>query len=316
MSLRLKIFLSLLAVCGLAVTIYFVAFRDAPIRYEATQSVAEPLDPDVYHIPAVPYPRGLSFIFFSDGYLSWNDFDKDADTLLSSLRSVEPWRSYERYNIYKILAHETDTCAVKTAEERKPVLRCDPEKLNAYLNRISTGPFKLIVLSKRDFQSWANVRRLDDSGIFFSAPSMPADLASLAAYKVMFLHLLGHAFGLKDEEEHPIAKADSAALVPDGPNCAPDRATAETWWGSFVAEKNGAVGYFPGCAGNPNYIKPTKISLMNLAEFSTAAADYGPVSEEYLRNILTYCFQEETRHVSDDPEFFARFPEFRACVAE
>ena len=51
----------------------------------------------------------------------------------------------------------------------------------------------------------------------FSVPVSPKDPATRAAYQVMFLHLLGHAFGLKDEEEHPIAKADSAALVPDGP---------------------------------------------------------------------------------------------------
>ncbi|MEK7134463.1 MAG: hypothetical protein AAB819_01930 [Patescibacteria group bacterium] len=268
-------------------------------------------------VPPIVHERGLSLIFLSDGYLSWDDFDADIQMTVDAMRATKPWSSYRRYNVYRIFSKEFDLCAVAVKDERKPVLRCDPEKLNAHLNRLSTGPFKLIVLSRREFQSWANVKRLEDSGIFFSVPVSPKDPATRAAYQVMFLHLLGHAFGLKDEEEHPIAKADSAALVPDGPNCAPDKKTAESWWGSFVADKLPGVGYHKGCAGNPEYIKPTKTSLMNLGEFSPdTSADYGPVSEAYLSKILQYCFMEKSSKTSDDPDFFSQYPEFSACVSE
>lgn len=269
-------------------------------------------------VPPIVHERGLSLIFLSDGYLSWDDFDTDIQMTVDAMRATKPWSGYRRYNVYRIFSKEFDLCAVAVKDERKPVLRCDPEKINAHLNRLSTGPFKLIVLSRRDFQSWANVKRLEDSGVFFSVPVSPKDVATRAAYQVMFLHLLGHAFGLKDEEEHPIAKADSQALVPDGPNCAPNKKTAEKWWGNFteVSRDDNAVGYYKGCAGNPEYIKPTKISLMNLAEFSTTAADYGPVSEAYLSKILQYCFIEKVSRIADDPDFFAQYPEFQACVGE
>lgn len=271
------------------------------------------LDPDVYHVPASPYPRGFNFIFLADGYLSWDEFDHDTQMLLREMKLVEPWKSYPRYNIYQIRPKELDLCGVKVADERKPVLRCNPDGVNRYLNALETGHFKLVVLSRRDFQSWANVVRLQDSGIFFSMPRPAGGPADETANGILFLHLLGHAFGLKDEEMFVIAKADSAPHQPDGPNCAPDRATAERWWGDLVGPEPG-VGYFGGCAANKAFIKPTQGSLMNLGDLSQFTPTYGPVSERYLRKVLEYCFSETRHHIADDPNFFETYPEFKECV--
>lgn len=269
-----------------------------------------PLDPDIYHIPALPYPRGINLIFFADGYLSWNEFDQDVQLVLRQMKTVEPWKSYERYNIYQIRPKELDICGVKIQDERKPVLRCGPEGINRYLNQLHMGHFKLVVLSRRTFQSWANVARLADSGIFFSIPPSPQDEKVIG---ILFLHMLGHAFGLKDEELFVIAKAHSAAHQPDGPNCAPDRLTAERWWGD-LAGQDPRVGYFPMCASKKEYVKPTEGSIMNLGDLSKFVSDYGPVSERYLRKILDYCFSEAVTREVDDPEFFAQYPEFRECA--
>lgn len=271
------------------------------------------LDPDVFHIPAAPYPRGLSLIFFADGYLSWDEFDRDTQTLMRAMKTVEPWKSYSRYNVYQIRPKELDICGVKIADERKPVLRCSPDGINRYLNQLNTGRFKLVVLSRRTFQSWANVVRLQDSGIFFSIPQSPTNKADETTVGWLFLHMVGHAFGLKDEETIVIAKAHSAPHEPDGPNCAPDQATAKQWWGDIAGVAPG-VGYFPGCAASTTYIKPTKGSLMNLNDLSAFLPEYGPVSERYLQKILTYCFSD-TRHARDnDPAFFTQYPEFTECA--
>ncbi len=275
------------------------------------------LDPDIYHIPLSPYLNGLSLVFFADGYLSWDDFEKDTDAIARGLKLVEPWKSYDKYNIYKIRPKELDICVVRTENERKPVLRCDTRKTNEYLNKITIPqkPFKLIVLSRRDFQSWANVVRLNDTGIFFSITKPISGLTEEQNYAILFLHLIGHAFGLKDEEKFVIAKAESAVHIPDGPNCAPDKKTAQKWWGR-LAENNPSVGYFKGCSGSDNYIKPTEYSLMNLGEFSFSDIDYGPVSEEYLRKILEYCYSDRNYKKQDDPDFFERYPEFSSCVGD
>lgn len=274
----------------------------------------ENLDPEIYAVPGTPYSRGLHLMFFADGYLSWKDFNTDIDILLEQMQKVEPWASYARYNVYKIKPAEVTICGVQVKDERKPVLRCDPEKINGYLNKIIVqGHFKLIVLSRRDFQSWANVSRIADSGIFFSIPQSPADEIGKKTLGMLFLHMLGHAFGLKDEEIFVIAKAHSAAHQPDGPNCAPDKATAEKWWGDLIGI-DPRVGYFQGCAAHTEYIKPTEGSLMNLGDLSKFIPDYGPVSEEYLRKMLTYCFSEKIYSVSDDPSFFQRYPELKECA--
>lgn len=231
------------------------------------------------------------------------------------MKSVEPWKSYGRYNIYQIRPKELDICGVKVADERKPVLRCGSDGVNRYLNQLRMGHFKLVVLSRRDFQSWANVARLQDSGIFFSIPQSPANSADETVVGWLFLHLLGHGFGLKDEETIVIAQAHSAPHEPDGPNCAPDRKTAEQWWGYLVGS-DPAIGYFTGCAASKNYIKPTKGSLMNLGDLSQFVATYGSVSERYLQNILEYCFSEQIRAATDDLKFFEQYPEFAECAAK
>lgn len=272
------------------------------------------LDPDIYHIPASAYPRGLNLIFFADGYLTWPEFENDVQFLLRRMRSVEPWKSYSTYNIYQIKPREVDNCGIKTQDERKPALRCRPERVNGYLGNLTIrGHFKLIVLSRRDFQSWANVARLADSGVFFSLPRTPEDPSGEETTGWFFLHMLGHAFGLKDEEYFVLAKAHSAAHQPDGPNCAPDRETAKKWWGD-LAGRDPAVGYFRECAANKDYIRPTKGSLMNLGDLSSFVPEYGPVSERYLRKILQYCFSEKLYRTADDPAFFELYPEFGECV--
>lgn len=281
---------------------------------EIARGEAVQLDPNIYHVPGAPYTRGLSIIFFADGYLSWDEFDRDADIVMRGLKSVSPWQSFQRFNIYKIKPRENDICDVKVANERKPVLRCDPALLNGYLNRLETGPFKLVALSRRDFQSWANISRLQNSGIFFSIPVAPDGPQAEAALAIPFAHLMGHAFGLKDEEMFVIAQADSAGNTAGGPNCAPDITTAKQWWGDLATRYPDRVGYFPMCAGHREYIGPHRGSIMNLGDLSHFVPDYGPVSERYLRKVMDYCFSEKLYTVGDDPQFFVQYPEFTACL--
>lgn len=279
---------------------------------------AEPLpalDPAVYRAPETVYEYGLNLIFFADGYPSWTEFNNDTNVILDSLHFVAPWNGYGNFNTYQIRPKEVDICTVKTKDERKPVLRCDPEKVNQYLNALRTGHFKLIVLSRQTFQSWANVARLTDSGIFFSLPQSPTASTDKTVTIWLFSHLLGHAFGLKDEELIVLAKNNAAVFVPDGPNCAPDLETAKKWWGDLVGKESG-VGYFKGCSANPDYIKPTKGSLMNLNDFSSFQPTYGAVSERYLKKILDYCFSGIRPAPGDDPDFFAQYPEFKECVKQ
>ncbi len=268
----------------------------------------------IFSLPEKINPNGLNLVFYADQYTSTGEFDSDVAAMTEEMKTIEPWKSYAYLNIYKIFPSTgTKLCTVKVENERKPVLRCDTG-INAYFETLKLPSAKFIVMSRQEFQSWANVRRIESSGIFFSVAKeiQPAEKIS---YGYLFLHLLGHSLGLRDEEKYVIARAGQEPNLPKGPNCAPDKKTAQTWWGSLAKKYPERVGYFPTCAGSDAYIKPTLGSLMNLGDLSNFIPDYGPVSEAYLKKVLTYCFSEKQYRVSDDANFFNQYPEFKVCVA-
>lgn len=271
-------------------------------------SDAYELDPHTFRGPVEPYERGLNLVFYADGYGSFDEFASDIDALMNGLATVEPWSGFGRVNTYTIMPRD-DLCSVARDDERKPVLRCE-ERINRYLNELPLDNFKLIVLSRQEFQSWANIVRYEPGGVFYSAP-VPIETNEVDT--ILFTHLMGHVFGLKDEEIYVLARAGGAPHTPDGPNCAPDERTAREWWGHL--EDHPDVGYFTGCAGSEEYVTPTQNSVMNLNTGQDPMKEYGPVSEEYLRKVLTYCYTRDgARLARDDLVFFDRYPSFRPCL--
>ena len=276
------------------------------------QKTAIQFNLEEYSLPEIIHPKGLNLVFFADQYSSWQEFENDISGLMEEFKTIEPWQSYQFFNIYKINPKETGLCYVKTKDERSPVLRCSSE-INDYLANLPLEKFKLIVLSRQEFQSWANVARYENSGIFFSAPTALKEKNEQRINALLLAHLFGHSFGLKDEEIFVLAQAGGAPHAPDGPNCAPDAATAEKWWGD-LAKQFPEVGYFKGCCGNENYIKPTQASIMNLNNATEIVYQYGPVSEDYFKKVLAYCFTPGAyNQVADDQEFFQQYPEFKEC---
>lgn len=320
--LNLAFFLALLLAGNWLIFLFFqkekkpvglgnINFEEVNSQTELQQREQEKLKN--FRYPESTYPNGLNFVFYADDYSNWEEFDSDINFLMEGIKKTSPWNSYKRYNVYKIFPDKDNgICSIKTKDERKPVLRCD-KNINQYLNKMPLERFKLMVFSRQEFQSWANVARLDNSGIFFSLKDKITEEDS-QLQNVLFAHLLGHAFGLKDEEKYVLAKGGGAPHTPDGPNCAPDKEMAEKWWGD-LAKENEQVDYFNTCCGNDEYIKPTEGSLMNLnSGTDNFDPSYGPVSERYLNKILNYCFLEGKVEYEDDKDFFDRYPEFKGCL--
>lgn len=265
----------------------------------------------IYNYPESINQNGLNFIFYADKYENKEAFSTDINTLITEIKTVQPWKNYDYFNVYSIYP-KNDICYMQIENERKPVLRCK-EEINKYLEVINKKYFKLIVLSRREFQSWANVARLNNSGIFFSVPKKITE-SEAQAYGYLLDHLLGHAFGLKDEEQYVIAKAGGEPHAPNGPNCAPNLITANAWWGDLAQLYPERVGYFNTCAGNQEYIRPTQGSFMNFGELEYFVPDYGPVSERYLTKVINYCFSSKKYSYKDDKAFFDLYPEFKECL--
>jgi len=312
------LFLGFIFLIFVASAFYFMKGRPAADSDQRSGQSVRPADNPVkfnaeeFQLPEKINSRGLNLVFFADQYSSWEEFESDISGLMRELKTIEPWQSYQLFNVYKINPKEAGLCYIKVKDERKPTLRCRPE-INNYLNNLPLENFRLILLSRQEFQSWANVPRHENSGIFFSVPKALKEKGAQRVNALLLAHLLGHAFGLKDEEIFVLAQSGGAPHTPNGPNCAPNVVTAEKWWGD-LARKYPDVGYFKGCAGDENYIKPTQSSIMNLNTGAPIVYNYGPVSERYLKKVLEYCFSAKRYKASDDPNFFTSYPELTVCI--
>lgn len=281
--------------------------RRCPLRYErmtgptAALSVAPFL---VLLVSALPAPavysalpqsapvaddRSLHLVFYAHAFESREAFDAEVDFLVQALRSVEPWASHEFIRTHRVFGENPEVAHVVTEDRPHPALRIRPA-INDELRPLGLARFKLVFLSRERFLSWANVTRgWEPSVVTLSVPPDRGAEEREFTGRV-FLHELGHSFGLRDEMERGvIALAGSEGTLPGPPNCAPDHATAEAWWGGMVGQ-DPRVGYYSGCAGNPAYVRPTRTSLMNLADLASSPQDYGPVSERYLRIVLAEWF--------------------------
>lgn len=300
---------TIMVVVTLLFGIFYAFIKKTNTNIPYLNSTSKP----VYIMPNQIKDKGVNIVFVSDKYSSKDEFLKDTASLIYEMKSIEPWKSFDNFNYYKV--YDTHNyCHIKTENERKPVLRCN-DKINDLLLGLNLEHLKLVVLSRQDFQGWANVARLENSGIFFSLTKAITQADSKAT-GYLFNHLIGHAFGLKDEEKYVIAKAGGAPHTPDGPNCAPDMQTAKEWWGSIADANPSNVGFFKTCAGSDKYIKPTKSSLMNLAELDAFVPNYGAVSTLYLKKMLNYCYTKNEYSYKTDPRFFEQYPEFKNCVGK
>jgi predicted Zn-dependent protease with MMP-like domain len=283
----------------------------------------ESLDKNIYGIPTNLHPRGLNILFISHDFTDKKEFLSTAQFLMDAFQTIEPWKSYKDFNFFTIFTGPDKTmCFIQVENEPKPKLRCS-EHVNDYITKLGLYKFKAVVVSRDEFTSWANVTRFDNSMVAISAP--PSAANQELTRKIM-LHEFAHGFGLRDEMvKSVIAKAGSEATLAGPPNCAPDIATAKEWWGdelkyisdniATVDPAKGEVGFFVGCAGSDQYIKPTIGSLMNLDDATVNSDNYGLVSEHYLKKVLKYCFSPDTgTSVKDDQKFFELYPEFTECV--
>lgn len=279
------------------------------------------LSQTVYSAPETIHRSGLNIVFVSDKFESREAFDAAALFIENAFTTIEPWKSYPDFNFFTVYTGDDRVCHLEVANHVHPTLRCSPHTTDL-IEPLKLYRFKMIIISRENFTSWANVTRLENSVV---ALSLPTGTEGQVLPRKVILHEFSHGFGLRDEmTKSVIALSGSEATKPGGPNCAPDVKTALEWWGDLVqktdagqyvfGEGNNDVGFFYGCAGNEHYLKPTVGSLMNLQDMTHPSEDYGPVSTRYLSKVLKYCFSDKVYNQSDDQPFFDQYPEFKACL--
>lgn len=270
----------------------------------------------------------LTIVFFYDGYDEQNSALGAIEVMKEALNLVEPYKSQKDAIDIKVFTTDGKKCKV---DEKAKMLVCNKELIESF-RKLGTDRFKVVLLSPLDFSSTAPLAYGKNSWISISTNLKGQDPAT---YKrtlgFQFINLLGHALGLKyeytDEKNIPEFPTAPAGTVVDvqklvgRPNCAPDLATAQEWWGDYVAVYPDKIGFYTGCGWNKDAYYPQQKTLMSDAP---AEESYGIVSEDYLRGVLT-CFygkgqeivlpaqntaSESARIASSCTEFVKNYPSF------
>ncbi len=266
-------------------------------------------------LQAADNPVELTFLVHLDNYPTETEGLVDIKILEDALASVKPFSRYSAALRIRELPFQSERLCSKKKAGPKDLLECSNALIDL-VNAQGIDKFKLVVLSKEEFVPNAKVARGKNSSIFMPAlyPNMGNDEKKDFMRK-LFLHEVGHAFGLRDEygrdwNKSGIVDSELASLPSNNvayqaarPNCAPDLKTAREWWGESIGVEG--TGYYSGCSGNMKYVRPSEDKLM-----SAYAKDisYGYVSENYLDQVIS-CF-----YLADDSKpcrkFRKTYPKF------
>lgn len=236
--------------------------------------------------------KNLTILFYYDGYEDETKALRQIGLIQGALKNTQPFASSDVLAT-KVITSANDRCKVERKAQN--ILVCD-KSLIEQINKLNIEHFKLVIISPLEFVPNARMSRGKNSAIYLPTFKGVLTEEELNIFITrFFLHELGHAFGLRDEyafersgNQNYEAVSDNIAYQTAKPNCAPDRKTAEAWWGSYASALD-KVDYQQGCAGNKAFYYPQSDTLMSE---NPQDADYGKVSEDYLRGVLD-CFYGE-----------------------
>lgn len=252
--------------------------------------------------------KNLTILFYYDGYDDESKALRHIGLMQGALKNTQPFASSDVIST-RVITSGSNRCKVERKAQN--ILVCDKGLIDE-INKLNIERFKLVIVSPLEFVPNAEVTRGKNSAIYLPAYKGALTEEELNIFLTrFFLHELGHAFGLRDEytfertagqsvETH----SDNIAYQAARPNCAPDIETAKEWWGSYKVS-NEKVGYNPGCAGDKDYYFPQTDTLMSA---NPQDADYGIVSEDYLRGALD-CFyggKDTISYLSSGPSYADR----------
>ncbi len=213
----------------------------------------------------------INLVFIPLGYPDKESFLKDVKELTEKLTITTPFNEFPgAFRIWMIDLTAKEQNLFFGTSGVFPYFSVRSDLLEKIQQGVK-GTYKGIVISFSGSTSCAELSSANKFSLLIIGRNRYKDKNSFAKG---FLHELGHSFGLRDE------CWKCAATDMGFPNCAKDKNEANQWWGDLTVGSERA-GYFPGCCGRPDCIRPTSISLMN---DPNKANDYGPVNERYLHN--------------------------------
>ncbi len=209
--------------------------------------------------------KHIDVAFVGDGYNNNDELKKDVLIIIdyegkaNGMMSVEPFNSNkDKFNFWIIKADDS----IPFDNNFKGPNRGKSLEIAA---ECTISDYS-VVLSKKRFRSYA----FFSGDAYLSLGSYPS-----SRWGRLMLHEFGHSFGqLADEYVEP-----QIGNWPRPPNCAPDRETAQKWWGSVSN-----TGLYQGCSYMDGNIRPTFNSIMR--NHHNLKDDYGKVNEIGLLKVM------------------------------
>lgn len=231
----------------------------------------------------------LTIVFYYEGYQSQEAALVDIEVFKKAIELVEPFKSLKGNLSYKVFTADSEKCKVDSSTR---YLVCDKELIDSF-RALGTDRFKVVLIAPKDFIPAAESARGKNSWISISTtPSGVQDDKKREWMGIMVTRLLAYSLGVSYEtgDKTPEVTIPPEAIIESlsyngRPNCAPNKETAEKWWGSYTKIFPN-IQYFQGCGGHKDYYYPQEGTLMSL---DPKKETYGLVSEDYLRGVLT-CF--------------------------
>lgn len=227
-----------------------------------------------------PSQNKIDLLFVGDGYYDEKEFLSTLRKALDysglgegtkdeGLFSIEPFKSNKKkFNVWY-------SFGVRIPLEQNPIQSYDDipqvDKLAEIASACPVNDY-VLVISRSSYRSFCFLK----TGPCFNSAVFEPFLGRL------ILHEFGHGFaGLEDEYHNnvemldPVIDAFYSEFSTNGPNCKPNRASAEAAWESLVDEK---VSYFEGCGGDcgetcKTNIRPTANSIMNAQRLNAIKPD-------------------------------------------
>ena len=239
----------------------------------------------------------LNFVFVFHN-LQDHSSEEYEHEMTAFLGTVAPFNKAS-YNVYTIELPTTLCWPRQDKTVVKSQLECDWTLLNKKIEACALHNAKVIILTGEDVQTVTVPTRYQTS---FSV------INERAFNRYAFLHEVGHLFGLQEEATTLRVYKSSPAYAPWRPNCATNSTEARDWWGGMIGQQD--TGYYNGCAGHLDYLRPNNATLMG--DKATNESGYGTVSTAYLQAAYDCCYAKN-RTTYDCDNFFSTYPDLKQC---
>lgn len=284
----------LIGICPILMSLYSCKRIENPTPFKKNIDYESHADGEVSQLLKSTAVKPFNIVILGDGYMKYDlipggEFDKRAGEIIERLFSVAPFNNYKSYfNVYKVYAESNDTGTGTGAPYNT--------KFGLYFNNNQALTVKNNALYNQYAQK-ANVPGainltillVNNTDLTGTGGTSSVIISTRGLYLSMFMHMIGHRFGLGDEYESAVyAEKNSIEAMPNYPNLDITNDPKKIKWASYLQRNaySASVNVFEGgYFVTKGVYRPENNSVMRNVDQSTTFN--APSREAIARQIST-----------------------------